>query len=626
MEKPLADAIICFTSIAEEARMALMQKCHSMGAKTSLDLRSNVTHLIVGAINTPKYKYAAKNRLDLKLLLPGWIDEMHDAWINGTDIVVKTWEEQHVCPVFYGAKICLTNFHNERDRIEKVLVENGAKHHPDLTMECTHLVAASTGGKKYEFALARQIPVVDEDWISESVQRGACLEETSFDIRTEKQDRLPPCIKSAPKRQAASIVTSKKLRKKNPKEWEEMLADSQIVDLPDNDEWSGDLEIASKPTDAPIILKPKGLFHDISFFIDNTFSQEKREILICVINANHGELESEGKATFKIIPHSTPIFPKKHISEWWLEYALEHQKLPPDDICMGGGAVEGFSGINICITGFEGMELLHIPKLLALLGATFHETLTANRDVLLCKSTTSSAKCAMAKKWGVRIVDRRWLYESARKSSLLSVVEYSLDGDSKDLKPIFRKPLDGCIICLSKSLSEEQRRRGLQLVTELGALFEESSKTSITHYISSARQPHVPKHVPQVSIEWLVYCNLGQSKVDHSPFLLTFPPITTKSPLTKLRSNTTTGSKKARFIGRAASTLSSLSPNLSPPQPEGTMEIASQRVGYVDHDAVDEKHQLLNMLGNEDTIPSLRSQVSPLHEGRTVRHRVRSGI
>jgi DNA replication regulator DPB11 len=71
-----------------------------MGAVFKADLRSDVTHMIVGDVNTPKYQvvarlhrphslnsqYAAQNRFDLKIMDLNWINEAYEKWIQGEDV------------------------------------------------------------------------------------------------------------------------------------------------------------------------------------------------------------------------------------------------------------------------------------------------------------------------------------------------------------------------------------------------------------------------------------------------------------------------------------------------------------------------------------------------------------
>lgn len=80
-----------------------------MGAVHRQDLTSDVTHLIVGGLDTPKYKYVAKNRIDVKVVDEEWVAAMHEKWITGEDIKIAEYEEKHKFPPFQGMKISVTN-------------------------------------------------------------------------------------------------------------------------------------------------------------------------------------------------------------------------------------------------------------------------------------------------------------------------------------------------------------------------------------------------------------------------------------------------------------------------------------------------------------------------------------
>jgi DNA replication regulator DPB11 len=81
-----------------------------MGAIHKLDLTSDVTHLIVGNVDTAKYKYVAKQRPDVKVLGVRWVEVMGDLWKNAQHINVEEEEQKHRLPAFFDLRICLTGF------------------------------------------------------------------------------------------------------------------------------------------------------------------------------------------------------------------------------------------------------------------------------------------------------------------------------------------------------------------------------------------------------------------------------------------------------------------------------------------------------------------------------------
>jgi DNA replication regulator DPB11 len=63
-----------------------MNQATQMGAIFKADLRSDVTHLVVGNVNTPKYQYAAQNRFDLKIMDLNWVKDAFEKWVEGEDV------------------------------------------------------------------------------------------------------------------------------------------------------------------------------------------------------------------------------------------------------------------------------------------------------------------------------------------------------------------------------------------------------------------------------------------------------------------------------------------------------------------------------------------------------------
>ena len=81
-----------------------------MGATHNPDLTPDVTHLVVGSINTPKYKYVAKARPDVKVVLPGFVKAVRRSWMAGEDTDVQAMERTWRVPTLFKLTICLTGF------------------------------------------------------------------------------------------------------------------------------------------------------------------------------------------------------------------------------------------------------------------------------------------------------------------------------------------------------------------------------------------------------------------------------------------------------------------------------------------------------------------------------------
>ncbi|MCJ1437920.1 hypothetical protein MMC27_007307 [Xylographa pallens] len=162
-----------------------------MGATHKLDLTSDVTHLIVGDTDTPKYKYVAKERPDVKCLLPEWVDAVRQSWMEGGDTDVGALEVQYKLPTFAGLRICVTGFEDliGRKKLEDAVKNNGAEYRGDLTKEVSHLIAYKPAGNKYNFAKAWGIRVVSIEWLQQSLERGMILDENLYDPQLTPAER-----------------------------------------------------------------------------------------------------------------------------------------------------------------------------------------------------------------------------------------------------------------------------------------------------------------------------------------------------------------------------------------------------------------------------------------------------
>lgn len=85
-----------------------------MGAVHKLDLTTDVTHLIVGDIDTAKYKYVAKERQDIKVLTSGWVEALRNLWLQGESIDLENLEHEYRLPTFAALRISVTGFDDSR--------------------------------------------------------------------------------------------------------------------------------------------------------------------------------------------------------------------------------------------------------------------------------------------------------------------------------------------------------------------------------------------------------------------------------------------------------------------------------------------------------------------------------
>jgi len=196
-----------------------------MGAEHKLDLTSDTTHLIVGSTDTLKYKYVARERDDIKVLRPEWVEAIREHWINDQPIDLDQLALQYRVPTLMSLKICITGFEDLafRAQLHKNVMENGGDYTGDLTKDVTHLIAAKPEGKKYEYGMQWQKKVVSLKWYKDTLERGMQLEESLYHPTVPAAEqgigawvrkiRHSPQSSKRPREMATGLEPSRKLRR-----------------------------------------------------------------------------------------------------------------------------------------------------------------------------------------------------------------------------------------------------------------------------------------------------------------------------------------------------------------------------------------------------------------------------
>ncbi|KAM0236679.1 hypothetical protein ACHAPO_004719 [Fusarium lateritium] len=197
--EPLKGIVVCCTSIPAEHRTTIAAKVSELGGVHKYDLTPDVTHLIVGDYNTPKYRHVARERPDIKAMDAAWIEALSELWKNDDEINYRQLENKYQLkplekrgidpaiqpdegePVREPLRICLTGFGDQRGDIAKKIISNGGVFTGDLTKKCTHLIVHKPEGRKYTAARAWDIYPVTLAWLDQTIARGMILEESKFD-------------------------------------------------------------------------------------------------------------------------------------------------------------------------------------------------------------------------------------------------------------------------------------------------------------------------------------------------------------------------------------------------------------------------------------------------------------
>ena len=444
-----------------------------MGAIHKLDLTSDVTHLIVGSITTPKYRYVAKDRPDIKVLQPSWIEAVREAWMEGGDVDVKELERKHKTPPFTGFQVCVTGFENieQRNEIAHTAEAHGATYHGDLTRVVTHLIAAKPEGNKYNAAKSWGLHIVSLKWFEDSIWRGMALDEKLYDPTVPAEEQgigafrvYPNPRTSLGKRERegdAQDAGKKKLRRtassrlesQSQDMWQDISVRSVSSRQSDADQWQDQEEHstihvsettsgvarASKTIQEPTTEAseaPIGLFTG-SHILIHGFERTKTKLLQQYLEPNGArvaqttaDLEDASHdpsfvARYLLIPHtsSPPISPTPEVppgtfvvTEWWVERCIHYKRAfdPETDALsrpLADAVIPGFADLMVSTTGFAGVDLRQVAEAVRLMGATYQEKVVPSSSVLISGSASiKKEKAFYAQKHHIPIVSADWLW------------------------------------------------------------------------------------------------------------------------------------------------------------------------------------------------------------------------
>lgn len=90
---------------ADRVRLAhrqstIAKKTEELGGIHKYDLTPDVTHLIVGEYDTPKYRHVAKERPDIKAMAVGWVDAVRNLWVRDEQIDFRALEKEWCLKAF----------------------------------------------------------------------------------------------------------------------------------------------------------------------------------------------------------------------------------------------------------------------------------------------------------------------------------------------------------------------------------------------------------------------------------------------------------------------------------------------------------------------------------------------
>lgn len=439
-----------------------------MGGHHSANLTPDVNFLVVGDRATEKYEFVVGRRPDVTLLQPKVVGDMFARWQAGEDLDVTAELERGAMKVFDGMVINITNMrHEERDAMIPTLESHGAKYVKDLRRSCTHLITPVPAGDKYKYANLWSIATVVPQWVFHSLKRGAALPDRFYRtgmpedeigkgaIAEDVRPAAGAAAGAAGDKQVESRDNAKLvMRKRRAQTGGSDLFDSILGDtrpakrqgLDQDDAAWQDVrrEVAGPDTtttagSTAASTTTEGMFSGMVFDFQG-FSAAQLKTLEAVVASHGGQLKRDTvrqattlvlyslmdpKLRPKRVPRDTVV-----LTEWALERSLHKKKLVFDE--WGEFVVNrdlpALRGLSVSISGYSGVELLQLERLIEMLGARYQPVFVATHDLLI--ATPGSQKFEYAKKWGIPVVNERWLWETAHRGSPLPLdsPDYVTDG------------------------------------------------------------------------------------------------------------------------------------------------------------------------------------------------------
>lgn len=320
----------------------------------------------------------------------------------------------------------ISDFFDPKTLMETI-TKQGGKWSESLTISNTCVVTTEKVGRRYSKAIEWHKPVVHPVWVFDSLLRGAALDFKDYLLNDQNEanfyndgceiwDQLDKEKKITPTLPEVAKTTEepRKRLKKNTEVWNSIMDTSKSFNknVIKDSMWDEEEEPVMRrstiliPSESVSLEdKTKNIFAGLNFLLIG-FNSQQTSLLSGVIENQDGEVTSDATdstITHIILPASqgsqssmmlrilSPAIKSKItngdikvVTEWFVERSIFYKKIVLD---RWGQPMKGLlpstRKFKICVTGFTGIELLHVEKLIKSLNFEFCESLTLKRDLLV---------------------------------------------------------------------------------------------------------------------------------------------------------------------------------------------------------------------------------------------------
>lgn len=376
--------------------------------------------------------------------------------------------------------------------LEATLKLLGASVLASLTPDMTYVVSTDTAGRRYTVSKQWGIPAVHPLWVYDSCLRGAALDPKYYlvdgdggPVYNQGCQAWRRLYRARQEREPARAERRERVPRREHRAWASLIgrapaaAASESRDRAwdevntDNDSDDGD---ALNVVDSMVASRKPPLFAGMAFF-PLGLSVLQAKLLLSVLLSHLGTVVSsadDSRVTHIVVlarngpaAHSMLLMLPKStsrrvengavaiVTDWFIERSIFYGELRDD---VWGRPLAGLVPLKtrflVCLTGFTGVELLHLEKLIDLLGLQFCDVLNAKRDLLVANvnvfreafegkspalfaysfpeivdcpvhvngdtaksvlAVSAKNKLAAAKKWGIPVVSIAFIWECVQR-------------------------------------------------------------------------------------------------------------------------------------------------------------------------------------------------------------------